>query len=291
MTHSDFPHFPCFPYFPHFFNSTMPVYFASPSKILAPYIKRYWAIDNTLEKGETCIQRIIPTGLTELLMYFTPRPKILTGDKRLSDNVALYGHQNDFYDMELAGNLSVFSIVFQPQGLMQFFKFPLHEICNQNVPLKHLIGQAGRDLEEKMGEAATFHQRVSIAETYLWDLLRSNFSDFEFRRVHHIVELIKRTTGNISIYQMASEACLSRKQFERVFSEHIGISPKQYLKIIRFQFAIFQKQRNANLNMTELSCDSGYFDQSHFINDFKLLSGLTPRQFFADNDACSDFFE
>ena len=268
----------------------MPVHFATPSRTLAPYIKRYWAIENVLDKGEICVQRIIPTGLPELLLYFTPRPKILTDNKHLSDNVALYGHQNDFYDMELTGELSVFSIVFQPQGLMQFFKFPLNEICNRNISLKDINGQAGRDLEEKMNETNTFQQRVSIVETYLFNLLKNNFADFEFRRINHISELIKQTYGNISINQMASEACLSRKQFERIFVENIGISPKQYLKIIRFQSAIFHKQQNNNLNMTELSYESGYFDQSHFINDFKSLCGLTPKQYFAENEVCSDFF-
>jgi len=269
----------------------MPVHFATPSKILSPYIKRYWAIENVLDEGEVCVQRIIPTGLTELLLYFTPRPKILNSNKSLSDNVALYGHQNGFYDIELIDELSVFSIVFEPQGLMQFFKFSLQDICNLNVPLKHISGQAGRDLEEKMSEAISFPQRVSIVETYLLDLLKNNFTDFEFRRINHVVELIKKTHGNININQMASEICLSRKQFERIFAEHIGISPKQYLKIIRFQSAIFQKQQNNNLNMTELSYECGYFDQSHFINDFKSLCGMTPKQYFAENDVCSDFFE
>ena len=277
----------------------MSLYFASPSNELAPYIKRYWAIENVLDKDEICVQRIIPTGLTELLLYFTPRPKVLTNNKFLSDNVALYGHQNDFYDMEMNDDLSVFSIVFQPQGLKQFFKFPLHEIFNQNVPLQYLIGQSGRDLEEKMGEATTFHQRVNIAETYLFHLLKANFDDFEFRRINHIIDLIKKTHGNIntctlyevqSINQMASAACLCRKQFERIFAEHIGISPKQYLKIIRFQFAIFQKQKNVNMSMLDLSYECGYYDQSHFINDFKSFCGLTPKQYFSENEACSDFF-
>jgi len=270
----------------------MPVHFATPSNTLAPYIKRYWAIENRLDKGEKCIQRITPTGLTELLFYFTPRPKILTARMHLSDNVALYGHQNDFYDMELTGDLSVFSIVFQPQGLMRFFKFPLHEICNQNVPLQYIVDrQTCCDLEEKMGEATTFQQRVHIAEAYLWGLLKTDFAEFEFQRINHIVELIKQSFGSIDIGQMALEACLCRRQFERVFAQQIGISPKQYLKIIRFQYAIFQKQQNAHLDMMDLSYQSGYFDSSHFISDFKSLCGLTPKQYFAEGDACSDFFE
>ena len=268
----------------------MSVDFASPSGTLAPYIKRYWAIENVLDKDEICIQRIIPTGLPELLLYFTSRPKILTNNRHLSDNSALYGQQNDFYDLELTGNVSVFSIVFQPQGLMHFFNFPLNEICNRNVSLKDIDGQAGRDLEEKMNEAITFQQRVNVVETYLFDLLKNNFADFEFKRINHISELIKQTHGNININQMASAACLSRKQFERVFSNQIGISPKQYLRIIRFQSAIFHKQQNNNMNMIELTYKSGYFDQSHFIADFKSLCGMTPKQYFAENEPCSDFF-
>jgi AraC-like DNA-binding protein len=132
---------------------------------------------------------------------------------------------------------------------------------------------------------------VNVVESYLLNLLKTNFVDFEFRRINHIAELIKQTYGNINIAQMASEACLSRKQFERIFTQNIGISPKQYLKIIRFQSAIFKKQQNNNLNMTELSYETGYFDQSHFINDFKSMSGLTPKQYFAETNVCSDFFE
>ena len=85
--------------------------------------------------------------------------------------------------------------------------------------------------------------------------------------------------------------CRMEKIDFRTVPEDIGISPKQYLKIIRFQSAIFLKQKNNNLNMTELSYESGYLDQSHFINDFKSLSGLTPKQYFAEKEIYSDFFE
>jgi len=264
----------------------MSVHFITPSNALAPYIKRYWAIENTFDKNEKYIQRIVPTGLTELILYFTESPKILTKNKYRPSKIALYGHQNDFYDIELTGKLSVFSIVFQPQGLMCFFKFPLHEICNQNIPLQCIDRQTGRDFEEKMGVATTFQERVNIAEAYFYNLLKNNYTNSEFQRINHFVELIKKSHGNINSNKMA----LSRRQLERIFSKHIGISPKQYQKIIRFQFSIFQKQQNKYVGTTELTCESGYFDHTHLINDFKSLCGLKPKQYFMENEAYSDFF-
>ena len=94
----------------------------------------------------------------------------------------------------------------------------------------------------------------------------------------------------ININLLASESCLSRKQFERSFSDIIGSSPKQFLKIIRFQNAIFQKSKHPELNLTELAHKCGYYDQAHMINDFKTLSGFTPRYFFSDCDPFSDYF-
>jgi hypothetical protein len=81
---------------------------------------------------------------------------------------------------------------------MQLFKFPLNEICNCNVSLKEINGQTARDLEEKMNEATTFQQRVGIAETYLFDLLKNNSDSFEFRRINHYCRVDKT---NLRKYQ------------------------------------------------------------------------------------------
>lgn len=106
----------------------------------------------------------------------------------------------------------------------------------------------------------------------------------------HSLELIKKAKGMVDIDFLSQQACLSRKQFERLFSEHIGISPKQYLRIIRFQSALHNNSQSNHWSMTQLALESGYYDQSHFINDFKALTGLTPKKFFADCDSVSDFF-
>lgn len=264
---------------------------AKPSTVLQPYIKQYWGIENVLPDGEKHIQRIIPSGLPELSLYIGSRPQILGNKKDFEDNFILNGHQKEFYDLQIEKELRVFSIVFQPQGLMAFFNFPLNEVYNQSVPLKYL----NKVLEEKIlpqfaGEIS-FEKRVQIIEKYFYTMLQEEHNRFNFSRINHAINIISKARGKTSIENLASETCLSRKQFERKFSELIGITPKQYLKTIRLQYSLFLKSRKRKLNITDLAYEVGYYDQAHFINDFKSQTGFTPKQYFDNNSAYSDFFE
>ena len=123
-------------------------------------------------------------------------------------------------------------------------------------------------------------------------MLHTNKKAYEFKRISHIIDCIRCSKGNIDITELVSESCLSRKQFERTFLEYIGISPKQYLKIIRLQASIFSKSLEKNVSLTDLAYKHGYYDQSHFIHEYKALTGLTPKQFYSNCDVpFSDFFE
>ncbi|MDR2083595.1 MAG: helix-turn-helix domain-containing protein [Bacteroidales bacterium] len=266
--------------------------FAQPSEKFKPYIKQYWGVENVLKNGEQYTQRIIPSGLPELILYLGHKPTVDTKNRSLEDSFLLNGQQNDFYDILISDNLSVFSIQFKPQGVSQFFSIPYNELLNNSVPLKYLNKDLYAELESKLAKESSFQLKVNMVEECLFKLLINNKKDFEFRRINNAIESIRITKGNIDIDTLASNACLSRKQFERIFSEYIGISPKQYLKTIRLQATIHFKSKHKNVSMTELTYINGYYDQSHFINDFKTMTGLTPKQFF---DECempmSDFFE
>ena len=115
-------------------------------------------------------------------------------------------------------------------------------------------------------------------------------SEHDRKRIDDSIRNINQTLGKISIEELSSRACLSRKQYERIFTDNIGISPKRFLRIVRFQNVIFQKQMRQNSNLTTLAYDCGYFDQSHMINDFKILSGKTPSQYFREGEVISDYF-
>ena len=122
-------------------------------------------------------------------------------------------------------------------------------------------------------------------------MLEEELNRFNFSRINHAINTISQTRGKITIENLASETCLSRKQFERKFSELIGITPKQYLKTIRLQYSLYLKSRNDKLNITDIAYEVGYYDQAHFINEFKMQTGFTPKQYFDNNASYSDFFE
>lgn len=263
--------------------------FAIPSTALRPCIKQYWAIENVLDKGKEHTQRIIATGLPELTFYFGNRPK---SDKRnLEGNALLNGQQNDFYDLFITDKLSMFSVTFQPNGLSSFLKIPLNELQNQTVFFESIDNVFSQQLEGQLTDAKVFQQRIEIVERFFLKLLNKKNISVDHQRMTHSIELIKSTKGNISVDFLASNACLSRKQFERKFLAYIGISPKQFLRIIRFQSTIHLKQSTKNISLTELAYEAGYYDQSHFINEIKELTGQTPKKLFENNcEMTSDFF-
>ncbi|PKP35246.1 MAG: hypothetical protein CVT98_10275 [Bacteroidetes bacterium HGW-Bacteroidetes-15] len=263
---------------------------AKPAAILEPYIKQYWFIENFLPNGEQYVHRIIPSGISELMFYLGQRPVVLDPRKSINENVVLSGHQKEYFDIQITNHISLFSMAFHPQGLMKFFNIPLNEAYNQNVPLKYIDKALEKELFPKLQDAENFEQRVEIANTHFIKILGKNLQNFEFQRVSHIVNKIKSTKGLIDVDSLSGEACLSRKQFERIFTKHIGSTPKQYLKTLRLQLSLHLKSVDKTLNLTKLAYDCGYYDQSHFINEFKQQTGYTPKQYFDNNESYSDFF-
>ena len=269
----------------------MSIQIASPSSFLSSYIKQYWEIENHVAEGEQYDQRIIPCGLTELMFYFGDRPTASDSNKAIQDISLLSGQHHEYYDLTISGTLSLFSIVFQPHGLMMFFDIPLSKLFNQNVSLKHLINNSTEELESRMFEAGGFSERIYLAERFLLSRLEKSNKLFHFSRIQHSIKIINSTMGNVGIDYLASEACLSRKQYERVFSDFVGSSPKQFLKTVRFQSAVHKKSLSPQMNLTSLAFDSGYYDQSHMIGEFKILAGQTPKQYFAQSEPFSDYFQ
>lgn len=264
---------------------------AKPSELLSPYISQYWIIENCIPKGKSHIQRIVPSGLMELSFYLGDRPKVLNSKSELPENTLLSGQRNTHYDLLISGKLSIFSVTFKPQGVRMFFNLPLIELFNQNIPLCFIEKEAVQKVENDLLQSLNFGDKIKATEEYLLRQLQKNGYDQNERRIKDSIRIINQSKGVISVEELASRACLSEKQYSRIIKDYVGISPKQFLRIIRFQHAIYKKQNKPNISLTNLAYDCGYFDQSHMISDFKDLSGKAPKQFFSDCEKpYSDYF-
>lgn len=262
-----------------------------PSASLAPYIKHYWMLENCLPRGEEHVQRIVPSGLAELIFYMGDRPGCKDENKAMSDNALITGQLNDFYDLEIKGSMSLFAVVFLPYSLSLFFDVPAVEFNNRHTPLRYLLRDEVNGLEDMISEAQTMQQKVMVVERFLMSRIHKSGKKYEFNRIYKAVEQINLSKGQIEIDTLASQACLSRKQFERTFSAFVGTSPRKFLRTVRFQNAVKEKSLKPDLKLTELTYQCGYYDQAHMTNDFRKLTGMSPRQYFSICEPFSDYFD
>lgn len=260
-----------------------------PTSVLAPYVKHYWAMKSHVKPGNKHVQRIIPNGFVELTFYLDHIPVYNRNSKMIRNRVVVSGQQNDFYDIIITNNLNLFSIVFKPQGSKLFLGLPIQELYNQSIPAEILFKNEIYFLHEKLQETTNLNMKVQLVESFLIEQIKQS-KLYEFERLNDSIKLINSSKGILTIDKLSSKAYLSKKQFERTFRSNIGIAPKRFLRVVRFQNTLFNKQLNPKQNLTELAYQNGFYDQSHMINEFKDLTGLTPKQYFSDCAPYSDYF-
>jgi len=261
-----------------------------PATSLSQYIKDYWFLEMEAGEGLESVQRVVPNGYVELTFHFADRLKKRKLTEELQPGIIISGQQTGFFDVLPTGKTSMLSVQFFPHSAALFFDIPIYELADETLDLHDTIGAVARELEEQLYDLPSLEEKVKHIEMFLVRQL-SHKTEYSWNRIFHNIELINRTNGIITPGELASAACLSRKQHERLFKQLVGLPPKQFLKIIRFQNALFMRQLHPGESLTELAYRCGYYDQSHMINDFRELSGITPRQYFTDCETpYSDYF-
>ncbi len=261
-----------------------------PTPALSKYIKCYWTLENAGSGFHISKDRIFPDGCIELIFHFADLFKKYSPGNcaDLQQRSFLHGQLEEFIDIEATGKIGVFSAGFHPAGLKPFIAFDLQEITGDTISLRDLFGKEADMLEDKILNAVSHEQRIVLLETFLLNELKQvkNHTDV----IQHSVEAIIRNNGNISIDKLATSLNTGKRQLERSFIATVGLSPKLFSRITRFQNTltlIGHKQFNS---LTMVAYESGFYDQSHFIKDFKEFTGLSPNQYFSENLALVKYF-
>jgi len=256
-----------------------------PSVELLPYIRYYWTLD--INAAIPVSERVIPTGCIHLVFHKGDR--MLDKNKNeLQPRSFICGHNSDYTDIVNNGTVSMIVVVFQPSGSMAFFDLPANEFRHNNISLGDIDINELKILEQKIQETIDTKRCIDFIEEYLRRQLHVS-KDYNHKRMSTVInEINNQPQVNINI--LSDIACLSNKQFTRIFTQYIGTTPKEFLRTIRFQRALYLLQVKSQTSLTRLSLECGYYDQSHLIKDFKTFSGYTPTEFISVCQPYSDYF-
>ena len=263
-----------------------------PTEILSPFVHFYWILEIDSSLALSAKQRIIPNGCVELIFHFGDRLKTIFPNKNPEQQPQslISGQSTRFYDVEQCGKTGMLSILFKPHGARMFFDLPICDITNQNVDLSLLGRQFAPELTEKIALAGNHETRISIiVENHLISKLTDKHL-YNSQRLSRTIEIINHQKGLVSVSELASIACLSQKQYNSIFHDFVGLHPKEFLKIVRLQYVFHHHKHQPNESLTQIAYACGYYDQAHFVNDFRSLTGFTPKQCFTKCKSESDYF-
>jgi AraC-type DNA-binding domain-containing proteins len=164
-------------------------------------------------------------------------------------------------------------IAFHPASLYRLLGMPMTTMFDIDIESYNLFGRDATLIYDKLKESESWIEMKNIVESFLFQKLSrlKALIPFDFA-----VKQMMSANGNISIEKVASLSCLSLRQFERKCLERIGLPPKLFARLIRFSNAYRLKERKHHLSWTSIAHLSGYYDQMHFIKDFKEFAGVTP---------------
>lgn len=252
-----------------------------PSVLLAPYVRQYWFL--SMENPVSSFQRLVPFGCTALSFYRGCRAFSLFEDDYLP--VAhLHGIATNYTDIELSGTIDFICVVFQPAGAKAVFRMPLHELNNGYASPDALNDRELGELAQRLNETADNLQCTGLIEQFLFRRIYQ-LDRYEDRRINTAVASMYGGERNVG--RLAGTACLSYKQFKRVFAESVGANPKEFLQIVRFQQLHRMLQLRVEASVSQLAHECGYYDKSHLIRELKSFSGFTPTGL---SDACDPVY-
>ena len=213
--------------------------------------------------------------------YFV-RPSSSGSDEMVPRAVAVGPRTGPSVELVLRDNLEVFTIQFQPTGFFRLFGAPMRELADRAYEARSVIGPLASQIEQRLGEAADFLERTRVADRFLSGRLAGQGSADSVTLVANRF-LLKR--GALNIDEAAARAGLSIRQFERRFAAQVGLPPKRYARIVRFNAALEAKAIAPGRKWTDIAYELGYFDQMHMIRDFERFAGETPTAFERRLDA------
>ena len=172
-------------------------------------------------------------------------------------------------------------VVFRPGALHRITGIPFHELLNCHADLESVLPQS-RQVNQRLNSCDDYCEMISIIETFLSDIVKRK--PIEERPSDEVLRLLTNTPGKYSLDWLASQACLSPRQFERKFDHYLGVNPKTFARIVRFNESYHMRLKYPKEDWLSIAVACGYHDYQHMVRDYKEFAHTTPNMLFAEED-------
>ncbi len=251
----------------------------NPSKILQPYVESIWIQEDLSFDPGYLPTKIVPSTRVDLLFYY--HEPFVHHDKAAKEIIplnVLHGQMTKPMRVSATGKTGIIIFSFYPWGLSPFINIPLNEFTDKSIDMNLVFdSRSMNELHSKILESKCNYERVNIIQNFLANSLKEKSKD------DFIIELAKHINhqnGKIRLSAIAKNNNISRRNLQRRFSKAIGLSPKKFADIIRFQKALHLKK--SGYNWSDIAEQCGYYDQPHFIKEIKSFTGLSPEKIFSN---------
>jgi len=238
----------------------------APHPALTEYVQCYWSI---AQSAQPPMNHVLPDGCIDVMFTVTA-----------ADCFAeVVGTMSSAVSVPIEPATTFLGVRFKPGGALPFLRVSAQTLTDGLLRLDDVWQGISRHLTEQIYDAPTLAAKVARLEA---ELLRRVLSIpavdvLTLDTLHYI----RTARGSVTVRELSTHAALSERQLERRFREHTGLSPKLFARLIRFRSAAILLQQQPALPLQDLVFASGFYDQAHFIHDFKAFTGVTPTEYQA----------
>jgi AraC-like DNA-binding protein len=258
----------------------MKTYTFTPGYPLSNFVDYFWYLDDWRLSHSK--ERIFPTDSMELIIN-TGSINCLPANtcglrQRKKPTLSLInGIYSEFSDIVTEGRSSLLGVQFKPGGSYSFFDIPADQFHNQRISLVDLWRSETFILEEKLFYASSIHDHFEILEKFLVSKIIID------RQLHpavgYALKRFQERPASSKVSEIVFRTGLSSRHFIKLFREQIGLSPKLFSRLKRFQHSRQAIAVSREVNWADLALDCGFYDQSHFVNEFNNFAGFSPNSY------------
>lgn len=258
--------------------ATMKLHVLLPSLSIAPYVHNIVVLENSRSyEGKGHILPLIANGYPSLSFQVSD-PALSTADGETVDALFLLGQNIQPLELFIRGSLTLITYFFYPPVVRALFGYDAQELTNFRLDISGLPPAKGMHLCERLVEAGSLEERLAWMDRYILKLAEPNYGDVS-RSILHATQAIRAGKGLVSLKHIQEDLRVTERTFQRLFDQHVGVTPRMYSRICQFHAAFQQLSECRFERLSDVAYDNGYADQSHFIRAFREFTNNAPLEY------------